>query len=299
MSRTLERLHLDAARRLMLAGVDSPRLDARLLIQHALGIDHTAFIANGQLPVDPAAETVALALIHRRAAREPVGRILGHRGFWSLDVQLSPETLEPRPDTETLVEAVLAAIPDRNAPLRLLDLGTGSGCILLALLAELPKSWGVGLDRAEGAARTARLNAHRAGLAARAQFLVGDWANALTGCFDIVVSNPPYIPTGEIAGLSDEVRGFDPLLALDGGADGLAAYRHLAQSLPALLCADGLAGLEIGQGQAQMVTELLTNTGLCLQNIAQDLGGIERCLMVRHNTQANCKKTLGSSGFNG
>jgi release factor glutamine methyltransferase len=283
VSRTLDRLHLDAARRLMLAGVETPRLDARLLIQHALGLDHTAFITNGALPIDAAGETVAFSLIQRRAAREPVGRILGHRGFWTLDVQLSPETLEPRPDTETLVEAVLARIADRNAALRIVDLGTGSGCIVLALLAELPNAWGLGVDRSAGAAATARTNALHAGLTDRAAFVVGDWAGALAGPFDIVVSNPPYIPTADIATLSAEVRRFDPLLALDGGADGLHAYRQLIAALPTLLAPSGRAVFEIGVNQAPMVTELLTNTGICAENIVQDLQGIERCVIMRHD----------------
>jgi len=264
------------------AGTDSPDLDARLLIASVLGCDPAALVARG---ADPVAEEVAgrvQALMERRRAGEPVARILGRREFWSLDFTLAPETLVPRPDTETVVEAALAACPDRAAPLRVLDLGIGSGAILAAILSERPEAFGIGVDRAAGAARAARDNLERAGLAGRAAVMVGDWAAALRGGFDLVVSNPPYIPAGEIAALDTEVRRHDPMLALDGGADGLDAYRAIALALPRLLVPGGVAVLELGIGQEADVSALLGAAGLsCDSPARRDLGGIPRALVAR------------------
>ncbi|NUB15985.1 peptide chain release factor N(5)-glutamine methyltransferase [Azospirillum brasilense] len=263
------------------AGVDTPDLDARLLVEQALGLTrHDLFTrANDPVPEPDAAHL--LALVERRAAREPVGRILGHREFWTIDLALNPDTLEPRPDTETLVEAVLKALPDRNAPLRLLDLGTGTGCILLALLAELPNASGLGVDLSPGAVAAATENAARNGLAERVRFQTGNWGTGLDERFDVVVSNPPYIPSADIAALDPEVREHDPLRALDGGADGLDAYRIIAAQTPDLLQPGGLAGLEVGQGQAADVTGLLAAAGLEPAGVFRDLGGVERCVLGR------------------
>lgn len=267
---------------LAVAGTDSPDLDARLLIASVLGCDPAALVARG---ADPVAEEVAArvqALVARRRAGEPVARILGRREFWSLDFTLAPETLVPRPDTETVVEAALAACPDRAAPLRVLDLGIGSGAILAAILSERPEAFGIGVDRAAGAAWAARDNLERAGLAGRAAVMVGDWAEALCARFDLVVSNPPYIPAGEIAALDAEVRRHDPMLALDGGADGLDAYRAIARALPRLLVPGGVAVLELGIGQEADVSALLGAAGLsCAGPARRDLGGIPRALVAR------------------
>lgn len=276
--RTLRRL---AEERLTAAGVDTPALDARLLLEHALGLDRSALVAGADDPVGEDAAARALELVRRREGREPVSRIVGERGFWSLDFTLAPDTLDPRPDTETVVEAVLDSLPDRAAPVRILDLGTGSGCILLSLLAELPAATGLGIDISAGAVAAATANAARNGLSGRARFQTGHWAGGLTERFDRVVSNPPYIPTATIAGLEPEVRLHDPMRALDGGGDGLDAYRALAAQVPGLLVPGGLAAFEVGAGQDGDVAALMTAAGLALEGIHRDLGGVARCVCVR------------------
>lgn len=264
------------AARLRAAGLPSPDLDARLLVAHALGVAPTELMG-GDAVAQEAAEC-AESLLARRLAGEPVARILGEKEFWSLPFSLSPHTLVPRPDTETLVEEALSRISDRQAPLRVLDLGTGSGAILAALLTELPQARGVGVDRAVGAAAAARDNLHRLGLAGRSIILAGDWAEALAGPFDLVVSNPPYIPSADIAALDIEVRAHDPLAALDGGADGLDAYAAIARALPSLLVPGGVCVLELGIGQEEDVARLLRVAGLVPAPARHDLGGIPRAL---------------------
>jgi len=281
---TLNGLRRLAEARLRDAGIDTPDLDARYLLEHALGLTRTDFVANAERHVSETDVASALALIDRRVAREPVGRILGHREFWTIDLALNPDTLEPRPDTETVVEAVLKATPDRNANLHLLDLGTGTGCILLALLAELPNAQGLGVDLSPLAVEAAAGNAERNGLSSRARFQTGDWGNGLKDRFDIVVSNPPYIPSAEIATLEPEVREHDPRRALDGGPDGLAPYRVIAAQLPALLVPGGLVAVEVGQGQAADVARLLAAQGIGAVESVRDLGGIERCVRGRNGS---------------
>lgn len=281
MTITLHQLRRAAEARLREAGVDTPDLDARLLVEHALGLTRSDLFARANDPVPEPDAARLRALVERRAAREPVGRVLGHREFWTIDLALNPDTLEPRPDTETLVEAVLKALPDRTAPLRLLDLGTGTGCILLALLAELPNATGLGIDLSPGAVAAATENAARNGLAERARFQTGNWGAGLAERFAVVVSNPPYIPSADIAALDPEVREHDPLRALDGGADGLDAYRIIAAQTPDLLLPGGLAGLEVGQGQAADVAGLLAAAGLEPTGVFRDLGGVERCVLGR------------------
>jgi release factor glutamine methyltransferase len=217
-------------------------------------------------------------MVARRLGREPVSRILGRRGFWTLDLALGPATLDPRPDSETVVEAVLAALPEPRAPLRLLDFGTGSGCLLLALLVELPTATGLGIDRSLAALEIARANARAAGLAGRAAFVQADWGGPLAGRFEVIVTNPPYIPSGDIAGLQPEVADFDPRLALDGGDDGLDCYRALVPDIARLLAPGGVAALEVGRGQAAAVGAMLTAAGLESLGARRDLGGVERCV---------------------
>ncbi|WP_376957800.1 peptide chain release factor N(5)-glutamine methyltransferase [Azospirillum sp. A26] len=277
----LRTLRAQAEARLREAGVDTPELDARYLLEHTLTLTRTDFITKAERLIPDADAAHALALVERRAAREPVGRILGHREFWTIDLALNPDTLEPRPDTETVVEAVLAAIPDRKAPLRLIDFGTGTGCILLALLSELPNATGVGVDLSPLAVEAAAGNADRNGLAKRARFQTGDWAKGIEERFDIVVSNPPYIPSADIATLEPEVREHDPLRALDGGPDGLEPYRILAAELPRLLVPGGLVAFEVGQGQAEDVATLAGAQGLGDTAILCDLGGVKRCVRAR------------------
>lgn len=254
------------------------RREARLVVAAALGLDPGELLGWPEREIDDVTHARAAEFIRRRAAGEPLSRLRGMREFWSLNFALSPETLDPRPETETLVAAALDAVPDRAAPLRLLDLGTGTGCLLLALLSELPSAWGLGVDRAFGAALTARANAAALGLSRRAAFLVGDWADAIDGIFDLIVSNPPYIPSGEIATLAPEVR-HDPRRALDGGADGLEAYRALAPQLARLL--GGTAAVEVGAGQARGVVDIMRDAGLDVCGIRPDLAGIDRCLVLR------------------
>lgn len=258
------------------AGVDNPTLDARLLLAHAMGIDQAALL----LDRDAAAPAGAyLALLDRRVGREPVALILGRQEFWSLDFAVSPSTLIPRPDSETLIEAAIAARPDRGAVRQVLDLGTGTGCLLLATLSEFPGAWGVGIDLSPDAAALAARNARALGLSHRAAMVCGDWAAALAGRFDLVLSNPPYIPVDDIAGLMPEVARFEPARALDGGPDGLDAYRVLLAILPWLLAPRGLAVLELGIGQADAVAALARAAGLGTA-VRRDLGGIERALLI-------------------
>lgn len=276
-----------AAARLRAAGVESPELDARLLVQHALGLSREALLTEPRRPLSEAERARIDALVGRRVAREPVSRILGRREFWSLEFTLSPATLDPRPDSETVVEAVLEALPDRSAPVRLLDLGTGTGCLLLALLSELPQAQGVGIDCDPEAVATACANAERLGLAGRARFVQADWRHpeallARTGDdFDGVVANPPYIPESDIDGLAPEVSRFDPRLALAGGGDGLEAYRRLAPLAARLVRPGGVVAFEVGAGQAAAVMDLLARSGLAVLPPRRDLAGVERCIRAR------------------
>lgn len=284
---TLRQLRRAAEALLSEAGCDTPSLDARLLIQHALRLDRADLLFMADAPLDVAEAAAAWELVERRATRAPVSRIIGSRGFWTLDLGVNAATLDPRPDTETVVDAVLEAIPDRDRPLRILDLGVGSGAILLALLTEYRQAVGLGVDLAPDAVRQAAANAAACELGGRAAFQAGCWGDGLAeGTFDVVVSNPPYIPTADIAGLAPEVREHDPVLALDGGADGLDAYRALADQTPRLLAADGVVAFEVGCGQADQVAELLTLAGLRLTGVRVDLGGVARCVRAQKHTLA-------------
>jgi release factor glutamine methyltransferase len=263
------------------AGLETPDLDARLLTAAALEVTQMALLVRSEAPANREAETRLRSWLDRRASGEPVARILGFQEFWGLTFSLSAETLVPRPETETLVEAALAALKDRNTALRLLDLGTGTGCLLISLLTELPGAVGTGIDLSADALVTARSNAERLGVGERALFVHGDWAEPVAGQFDLVLSNPPYIPSPEIAGLEAEVRVYDPMLALDGGVDGLDAYRALASVLPQRLAPWGIAVIELGIGQESDVAYLMAEAGLTVSGPARpDLLGIPRALVV-------------------
>ena len=254
--------------------MDNPRLDARLLLAHAAGLTQNALLRDRDAPVDlPPYD----ALLARRAAREPLALITGRQEFWSLPFGVTPDTLIPRPDSETLIEAALAARPDRAATRSILDLGTGTGCLLLAALTEFPTAWGVGADLHPGAAALARRNAAALGLSHRAAILCANWDDALHARFDLVLSNPPYIPGGDIPALQPEVARHEPRRALDGGPDGLDAYRTLLGRLPDLLHPGGTAILELGAGQAPAVTALARGWTATTR---QDLSGIERALVL-------------------
>jgi release factor glutamine methyltransferase len=260
--------------------IESADLDARLLIGAVLGLDLTGLMVQAKrlVTADEAAHLQALA--HRRLKGEPVARILGVKEFWGLALALSADTLVPRPDTETVVEAALELLDAgelRGRAWRIADLGTGSGAILLALLSELPHAFGIGTDISLAALATARSNASRLGLAQRAGFVVCDYVSALAGDFDLIVSNPPYIQSAEIAGLAAEVREHDPLRALDGGADGLDAYRRIAPAAAARLAPGGLLVVEVGHDQSDDVARLMLAAGLTLSGPARtDLAGIRR-----------------------
>jgi release factor glutamine methyltransferase len=271
-----------AVRRLAAAGIDDPRGDARILLLAATGLDRTALFLWPDRPLGAHAAATFAALVDRRAAREPVHRILGARGFWGLNFALSPDTLEPRPDSETIVAAALDAMSVHgDASWRALDLGTGTGCLLLAILSERPAATGTGVDRSAGAAATARANARALGLDDRALFVVGDWASAIDGRFDLVVANPPYIPDDVVATLAPEVRDHDPRAALAGGTDGLDPYRTIAADLPRLLAPGGTAVFEVGVGQADAVAALGKRAGLTVAASRADHGGVARAVVLR------------------
>ena len=263
------------------AGLDDARRRARRLLAVALGLTPEEVFARTDRTITEAEGKRIAGIVQRALKHEPLSRIEGKREFWGLEFTLSPETLDPRPDTETVVEAVVARLPERDRPYRFLDLGTGTGCLLLALLKEFPMATGIGLDRAPGAAATARDNAMHLGLACRAGFAAGDWTAAVAGKFDAIVANPPYIPTGDIAALPREVRDFDPLQALDGGGDGLDAYRRIARDLPRLLAPGAFFACEVGAGQDNAVAEILAEQGLVIDAVVSDLAGIARCVVAR------------------
>lgn len=265
--------------RLKQAGLATPDLDARILVQAATGASDIEMIREPGTLLTQAEEERLGEWERRRLAREPVSRILGSREFWGLTFTVTAETLDPRPDSETLIETALDLLKEVPAP-RLLDLGTGTGCLLLALLHECPGASGIGADLSEGALAVAASNAAALGLDARAAFIESEWTAAVEGRFDLVISNPPYIRHGDIEGLDEEVRLHDPMLALDGGADGLDAYRALARLLPDHLTHGGHAVIELGAGQAAEVTEIFEAAGFGVLRVVSDLGGVPRALVA-------------------
>ncbi|WP_457105031.1 peptide chain release factor N(5)-glutamine methyltransferase [Methylobacterium sp. P5_C11] len=278
--RTLREALRHGTARLQAAGLGAAAVDARFLLLGILGLATRDLVLRGDRPLATDEAAALDAALARRLAGEPVARILGAWEFWGLPFRLGPDTLVPRPDTEILVEVALAAIPDRTTPIRCLDLGTGSGCILTALLSELSNATGVGLDRSEAALRVARDNALANGIGDRAAFVAGNWCAALRGAFDLVVSNPPYIARAVIETLDLEVRAYDPPAALDGGPDGLDAYRRILDAVRdhALLSAGGTLVLEIGYDQAIPVRELAQAAGYRDRGLTRDLAGHDRVL---------------------
>jgi release factor glutamine methyltransferase len=282
---TVEAARRALTNRFRAGSIESAELDARILVGAALGLDLTELIAAGRklLTADQSLRIEDFA--RRRCRGEPVARIIGGKEFWGLPLQLSAATLVPRPDTETVVELALEMLradtrPDRR--LRIGDIGTGSGAILLALLSELPDGYGVGTDISEAALRTARTNATNLGLADRAGFVACCYAAALSDRFDLIASNPPYIRSAEIAGLATEVRDHDPLDALDGGADGLDAYRAIIPQAVGLLAERGALVVEVGHTQSEDVRQLMSAAGLTIDVPAKvDLAGIERAVAGR------------------
>jgi release factor glutamine methyltransferase len=275
---TLRTAFASAVRMLRQAKIETPELDARLLLCHATGLGHEAYVAKRDDELDHEAAARFGSYVERRLDGEPVSRIVGVREFYGRPFRIDASTLDPRADTETLIEAALATVDRRGlreSPLKLLDLGTGSGCILITLLAELPKASGVGIDVSVPALQLARTNAQALGVGARASFVAGDWLEGIGQAFDLVVANPPYIASGDIAGLSREVGAHDPWAVLDGGADGLAAYRRIAPRTREILRQGGTILLETGADQAEAVLNLLVEAGLGVETghcLWHDLG---------------------------
>ena len=277
----------DAAVALAAAGIDNVRFEARLLLAHAAGLSAEQLIARGAEPAPAAVAERLCELAARRVLREPMAYILGEREFWGLPFKVSPAVLVPRPDSETLIEAALALMPDRQRPWRIVDLGLGSGCLLLTLLREYPAASGVGLELSEDALAVAQANAEALEVAARVRLVSGDWRQPdwqqrLGGPFDLLVSNPPYIEAGAIERLMPEVARFEPRLALDGGPDGLAAYHAIASAAPALVAPGGRILVEAGEGQALEISRIFAAAGLAMEGPWKDLAGIDRVVSAKH-----------------
>ena len=279
---------IDAARRQLARkfrqrDLDAPELDARIIVGHVLGLDHTALAAHSDRVLTPEEAAGIAGLSARRLGREPVARILGHKEFWGLPFKVNADTLVPRPETETVVEATLSSLGNSRKARgpSIVDLGTGSGALLLALLSEIEGAFGVGTDISFAALLGARDNAAALGLSARASFVVCNYGAGLRGPADILVSNPPYVACGNIAGLEPEVRDFDPRRALDGGPDGLDGYRAIASDVRRLLAPGGVLALELGQGQLGTVTSIFAPVGLEPVTTRYDLSGIARALVMR------------------
>lgn len=269
-----------AGQHLRAAAIESPRLEARLLLAHAMGCRTEDLLREPREPVPPGVAERFAAMLRRRLDREPMALLLGAQEFWSLPFGVSPATLVPRADSETLIEAALAAFPRRETVRRVLDLGTGTGCLLIAALSELPGATGVGVDAVPDAAALARRNAAALGFAGRAVFVAGSWGAPIRGRFDLVLSNPPYIETKAIPALEPEVALHEPGSALDGGADGLDAYRALLPDIGRLLAPTGRAVLELGRGQRPAVEALASGAGLRPAGCRADLGGVDRALVL-------------------
>ena len=281
----LDRLMADARARFRAAELDTPDLDARLLVEWATDKTRLDLISAPEQLIDAEAVEKLCDALDRRIKGEPVHRIMGVREFFGLPFRLSAETLEPRPDTEVLVELVIPALErlaGQKNRLELLDMGTGTGAIIVSLLHRFEQAHGIGLDMAEGALAMARINAVANGVGDRFAALKSDWFQNVSGRFHLIVSNPPYIPHQDIAGLSREVREHDPLAALDGGADGLNFYRALAQKAADHLYKGGMVAVEIGAGQFQDVEALFGSAGFSLAGHASDLGGHRRAMLFAH-----------------
>jgi release factor glutamine methyltransferase len=261
-----------------ISGIENPAREARISLCAASGLSPVALIVDPREPLGPAASKVQQVAV-RRATGEPLSRILGKREFWGLSFVITSHVLDPRPETETIVEAALSILTDRSQdPFRILDLGVGSGALLCALLTEFGAARGVGVDISAEAAEVARANLQACGLSLRAEIRVGDWTSGLLGRFDLIVSNPPYIPIADLAGLPREVRDFDPALALDGGSDGLNAYRQILPESRRLLAPGGWLITELGAGQATDVSAIAAECGFTDLRTYQDLAGVDRVL---------------------
>lgn len=269
-------------RRLLDADVDTADEDARLLLRAATGLTSLELATQQQSALTPEQSLLLEQYVTRREAHEPVSRILGSRGFWTVDLLVTPNVLDPRPDTETLIETALSLVENKpNAPLKILELGAGSGAIACALLSELPKAEAIIVDLSPHACKASQTNLARCGLSNRAFVLQAWWYEAIQAQFDLIISNPPYVASAALNTLPPSVRLYDPLLALDGGEDGLDCYRAIIQNLPRVLKSRGLVIFELGCGQAADVRLMLEAMSLQVEKIARDLGGHERALAAR------------------
>ncbi len=295
MTHTLVSLWTDVRKRLEAAGVDTPVFDARLLVEAGAGVSRLDIITDPRRPVSDSQTAAVAELARRREAREPLAYVLGRRQFWTLDLAVDQNVLVPRPETELLVETALAAItPD--APARVLDLGVGSGAILLSILHERPRASGIGVDVSQPALAVARANASSLGLEDRTELRIGDWWKGIDDTFDVIVSNPPYIASNDLSRLAPEVARFEPRVALDGGRDGLDAYREIINGLYAHLRPAGVFALEVGHDQAEAVRALAGGEKLVTEAPLRDLSGVARVVVGRRKTEEGAEKPLGRRG---
>ncbi len=271
-----------AVLQLQRAHIETASMDARILLQEVLGVTREQLLTDNELALSPRQNTTYQELVEKRTRRQPVAQLTGKREFWGLTFKVTQDTLDPRPDSETLIEAILAKFPNREAPLRVLDLGTGTGCLLLTVLSEYANAQGTGVDICTGALQVARENALNLGLANRAHFLSSCWGEKVEGTYDLVISNPPYIPSSTIPSLAPEVSQWEPKLALDGGEDGMNCYRAIVPQLQTLLSPEGLAVFEIGIGQAKELENVASSHGLKVAGTKDDMAYITRCVLITH-----------------
>jgi len=281
---TLVSLWTDVRRRLEAAGVDTPVLDARMLVEAGAGVSRLDIVTDPRRELSSAQIAGVEALAQRRIAREPISHILGRKAFWTLEFAVTPDVLTPRPETELLVEAALEFLAPEK-PALVLDIGVGSGALLLSVLSERPHAIGVGVDVSDAALAISHANAEALNLSNRVEWRNASWGEGLEGGFDLILSNPPYIASAEIADLSPEVSRHEPRLALDGGADGLDAYRALGPRMASLLAPGGRFAVEVGRGQAAAVWALFDQAGLAPEDVRADLAGVERVVTGRKRPQ--------------
>ena len=272
-----------AKEKLLEAQIESSILDARLLLGFALGTPQERFYGSEDEILTKTQADNYIRIIERRCKREPVSRIIGTRGFWNLTLKINQSSLDPRPDSEVLIESILKTFPEKADNLKFIDFGTGTGCLLLSALNEFPNSSGVGVDISKECVELARENATLSGLSRRALFIQSDWGREVTDKFDIIIANPPYIQSNIISSLDPEVKNFDPHIALNGGQDGLSCYRELAPQFVKILKKGGLVFLEIGYNQRESVSNIMEQSGLKCLHINQDLGNRDRCLVLAHH----------------
>lgn len=282
---TLDQLYKDIIKMLETAGIETPSLDARLIIEERARYDWSDIVTRPDQVIEVGAQQLIMEDVGQRCAGKPLSRIYGEREFWGLPFALSEDTLDPRPDTELIIDIALQHFANKEQPIRILDLGTGSGCILISLLSEFSDSVGFGIDLSAGAVKTAKSNAQQNSCGKRAHFICGSWMDAIVADnaqhkFDLIVSNPPYITNQVIAGLSPEVKNHDPILSLDGGVDGLQAYKYIFQHLKSYLSDDGIALFEIGYDQENDVMRLSEDAGFALRRVHADLAGNPRAVEI-------------------